>query len=49
MFVVIHLDTVEGMYVSFNGAGLALTVDGIFVLKNKKLFFSRQVFGSHIA
>ena len=40
MFVVIHLDTVEGVYVSFNSAGLALTVDGIFVLKIKKLFLT---------
>ena len=44
-----HLDTVDGVYVSFNSAGLGLTVEGIVDFQNKKLFFNRQVFGSHIA
>ena len=34
-----HLDTVDGMYVSFNSASLGLTVEGIIDFQNKKLFF----------
>ena len=38
-----HLNTVDGVYVSWYSAGLVLTVGGIVDFENKIFFFNRQV------